>query len=962
MAAFLLAISLFVFLALVGKSVIEALSVRLGILRGWLLAPSVGLATVVLLTLNINQTGLSVRRFASALAAALAIFIAMVLWWKRPLVPWRRLAPFFGAALLSLLYSCWPMLLYGFRWYGYMNGDMAYYCLGAARMMNHGFYEIPTIQELMGTDYTQFMWFHSAVGMFRSGADVLLAWVASVTHLQPLQVSMPAMGATQMVELSSAAALVLNAGRYRRIALLTAFLVAVSPFYILGLMAQLLPQVGGLALLFCLCALCMKPRPPQVSWKALLQEGILIACVGAAACIYYPEVLPFGVLAIAAYHGWILVRRKQKISSLAGFGLLTVILLGLIARQSILTAVGTVLFAVSAGITSVGVATTEFDRVLDPSIFASLPGLEAYYGHHGDPWISIAITIGIIFLLLSVWIGVQYAWKGQPAAFLLLIMLGLGARLFTTRAAFGIFKLAMYIQPVYLFAVAVAAMRHLRRGWVLVLIAYLLATMNTANLYIKASIEPLHPSTMPGIEGDVVGSLTIAPGQELVLSSTNLVGGVVYAAVSPGTKVKWADFNYFHNGDLMDFMAPTLLALPSRLGLTRDYLTQATVLSKKLEHQDPGTEIILGHEIQARTVDNTPIPYLGHPAQDPWFSSNNADNKRTDNYFSFDPIARLQNYLVLLTSTIGGPIGGPSKVSRWPPEPDIYSSHTFYGIGRRLLFEVIHPAPSVRLSISLTRTLTGEGRTALPEATKMRAAVDQSLGFVGNGAAHVVTSPLELYERDGHFYFALDFGTDGSRFPNRKTGLLRLFRTDVPIDDRQMVGLVRDMALVTEPEYRNMKRPTSITSWPTGLLSNPNLEFSGIYEDGWVSSRAFVVLGQAKAGDRLQISGRVPPLGRLATSGNQMRILVNGAPVDQRRLKPGNFKIDDTLAGEAKENRIDFLFERMDQLPSPDDRPVSAQFLQIAIGSSAEARAQKVARRKSELRAQSLSLLTVAGR
>src|SRR5205814_416629 len=127
-----------------------------------------------------------------------------------------------GISSFSLVYTCWPMFLYGFRWVGYMNGDMATYCLDAVRVMNSGFYRVPTIQELTGTDYTQYMWFHFAAGLFRCGADMFLAWLASVTGSQPLRVTMPALGALNMAQLFAGAALVLARPQQRSLAVITA--------------------------------------------------------------------------------------------------------------------------------------------------------------------------------------------------------------------------------------------------------------------------------------------------------------------------------------------------------------------------------------------------------------------------------------------------------------------------------------------------------------------------------------------------------------------------------------------------------------------------------------------------------------------------------------------------------------------------------------------------------------------
>jgi hypothetical protein len=958
MVAVLFGFFLFLFLTLLGKAVMEALSFRFAVLRSWLLAPSVGLAAVVLLTLNINQAGLPVKSFASLLAMALAVFIGVVFWWRRPVFPWKQLSPFLGAAIFSFLYTCWPMFLYGFRWYGYMNGDMSVYVLDAARMMQHGFYQIPTLQELNGTDYSQYLWFHFAPGMFRCGADVFLAWFASLVHDQPLRISMPALGAVEMAQLWSAAALVLTRTSYRRLALVTALLVAASPFFILGVMAQLLPQVGGLALLFCLCSLCMRPLQSETRWRSLLPNAVLIAAISAASCIYYPEASPFGAVAIVAYHGYLLIQRKEKVSSVAALGIPALIFLAVFARQGVFTALGTTLFSLSAEVPA-----TPFDRVLDPSIFASLPGLEAYYGQHRDPWISISIAVGAILLLLSVWTGFRYAWKGQPAAFLLLVMLAVGVRLFSTHAAFGIFKLAMFIQPVYLFSLAAVAVRALGKRWYVAPALYLPATMAAATLYVATSTGHNFPTTLPGINSAEVRPLRLGPGGEIIVSSLNGVGAAVYAAESAGTEVKWADFNYLIVWARRFAMPPQILTIPSRLGLTRDYMTPALSLRARLNREAAASETILGHGMSGRPTEE-PVSYLGHLASDPWVSSNNGhrDGSHSDNYFIFDPIETAKNFLVLITTSLGGPIGmGESVVSRWPPERDVFkSTNTFYGVGRHLLFEVIRPTPNVRLRLSLTRTLTGGGRTALPESAEVHAAANQRLDFVGSGAANITTSPLQLYERNGRFYFALDFGTSGSYFPSHKTGLLRMFNADIPLDNRQLVGFARDMALVTESQYANMERPTGITSWPAGLLSNPNLEFSGIYEDGWISNRAFVVLGKAKAGDQLHITGQIPGLPRFAASGNEIRVLLNGKCIYQRHLKPGNFEVANTISADSAENRVDFTFDQMNQLPGGDDRPISAQIFQITIkGGAPEATAHQ---HEPETKAKKPALLPPPGK
>src|SRR4051812_8069750 len=102
MPALALSFAFFVFCTLVGRALISLSGWRPGVLRAWLLAPAAGLAVIVLLIMALNQAGLPVRVFARPLTLGLGVASLGVLAWRRPLLPWRALAPFVGVVLLSL--------------------------------------------------------------------------------------------------------------------------------------------------------------------------------------------------------------------------------------------------------------------------------------------------------------------------------------------------------------------------------------------------------------------------------------------------------------------------------------------------------------------------------------------------------------------------------------------------------------------------------------------------------------------------------------------------------------------------------------------------------------------------------------------------------------------------------------------------------------------------------------------
>ena len=128
MIALLLVIGLFLYLTFVGQAVVSLLKPRLGVLWSWFIAPTVGLALVVVLVTRLNVCGIPVKDFGPWLTIGLAVASAAIFAWRRPTFPWRKLAPFFLIVVGYLLYTCWPMLRFGFNWISYGNDDIAIYC------------------------------------------------------------------------------------------------------------------------------------------------------------------------------------------------------------------------------------------------------------------------------------------------------------------------------------------------------------------------------------------------------------------------------------------------------------------------------------------------------------------------------------------------------------------------------------------------------------------------------------------------------------------------------------------------------------------------------------------------------------------------------------------------------------------------------------------------------------------
>src|SRR5258708_4784358 len=216
MIAFLLIFTVLLYFMVIGRAVIAAVNLRMGILWSCLLAPTVGLATVLLFVNEFSKWEIPVHTFGPALSIVLLVVSIAIIVWRRPILPWKQLFPYLVLTLLYLAYTGWQMFKFGFNWISYANDDMANYCLAAERFLHHGYYELPLQTELEGLDYTQAFWFMHALQQIRPGSELLLAWLCSVTGLNAHQVFMPLILNLSLIQLCGVGALALYKGRWRK--------------------------------------------------------------------------------------------------------------------------------------------------------------------------------------------------------------------------------------------------------------------------------------------------------------------------------------------------------------------------------------------------------------------------------------------------------------------------------------------------------------------------------------------------------------------------------------------------------------------------------------------------------------------------------------------------------------------------------------------------------------------------
>jgi hypothetical protein len=169
----------------------------------------------------------------------------------------------------------------------------------------------------------------------------------------------------------------------------------------------------------------------------------------------------------------------------------------------------------------------------------------------------------------------------------------------------------------------------------------------------------------------------------------------------------------------------------------------------------------------------------------------------------------------------------------------------------------------------------------------------------------------------------LDMGAEPSRFPNKKHGLMALYGRAVRMDRRFAVGFVRDITVISDEEYAAFAAPSTLQRFPDDL-DDPNLEYSGIYEDGWASEAAFAILQAPATASRLRLQGLIPQIGEEVHTTN-LTLLVDGIEVANRNLTPGEFTLQCQQSAQSGKHRIEVRASTTQRLPGPNNRPIAFQ-------------------------------------
>jgi hypothetical protein len=930
MDAFIFTIALFSSFGIVGFAVLSLFPPKLPILQGVLITPAVGIAATVMPVFFINRLGIPVKEFGGLLSAGLLVLSLITLAIRRPPFPLRRFLPFAGVVLLGLVLSARPMFRFGFDWISFANDDMANYSLAAQRFFENGYFSPLDLDAFFqGRDYSQVYWFTHVLEGGRSGSELLLANIWAATGINPHRAFMPVVLSLHAALILAAGAMVATKRLPRHAALVASALVALSPMTTLGALYQLIAQVGGLTLLCATAVLLYRPLP-HLSAIANLRRSIAAVLVLGCLFVYYPEVIPFLGL------GWIMfivfsLLHSGKSAVLRIFlqWLLVGFTLVLVLNFYFFDAV-TFLFMQMAN-NAKAVFDASFPYFLLPIGLPALWGFIPLASLLGEPLSSFAIGIGALVLLVFVFINLKQAKTIPTVALCLsLVILIVGCSLFVRHDGFGLFKLIMFAQPFWMGVIAIAVTRGWRdhANWGKLLVGApvgcaLVAMLVTQAKYVeisngesRGSFAEIPYASRDGLIrrfADRFAEINHSASVE-TLGTTHIVLAKLQALYTHGFPVLYTARQFYI--ELM--MEGSIKQAMRQIGGSFPEATSYFNLKDKY---------VAAYSLATTEGKNKFYAPLGLQQTQKYFD---LQPGKMDIFNRFDVagatgeyfprITEPNNILEFVHSELGQHyyLGEPDKLAFFTLEQDpLFGGKEFSALGRHIVFRTTSQEVNPRIVMELSSTIMRQFGSALPNALVQ----GMPVGFVGRGSARVFFPFNNFTYFDGSKYLAIDMArTPSLMLEQYKKGLLGAYGRGIALDKRLLTTFGRDISLISDKAYQALVPPSKISDFPLDL-TNKALEYSGIYEDGWLSEQAFFVLSAQPASRYLVIKGGVPQT-QDPNFSSTLKVSIGGKEIMQRKIGVGNFEVKVPVRNLQGRQRVDMAFTDYQPLPGGDGRIV----------------------------------------
>jgi hypothetical protein len=917
MLALALSVGIFVFASIVGLGLTSALRRSPLALFEVLLAPPTGFAVIMVLLVPISRAGVPIDTVALPFVALLLASAISILVIRRPVrgVTLRNCIPFAAILAVALLLIGSPMLSFGFNWFAYANPDAVNYALSAERLREKGVDAKPNLQAyLSDKDVRENYYFLNGAVPDRYGSDEILALVSAAVRTDALRLVMPLLLALQLAALTAVAALVLRGERGFEKALAASTLLAISALATFGLDEQLLAQVAALMLSSAALASICAPGVLEVQGRERVASWGLPMVLTAALFEAYPELTPFVGFAAGMYYLRFPRIQFARVAVYLGILLFGV---GVLLNEYI----ANVVWVFAERMRSANVASVDklFPYYLVPSGLYNVFGIAPVATFPTEPWISLAILLGMVAAAVVLFATLRRAWRGEPAALLLLPYILIAILFFARHNGFALYKLAMYLQPSLAAVLAgvlvdgMAATSIRRRIVVATFGAALVATnLLTQQRYVMLSRADVSLPT-PNF-ADVPGISETALFDRLDEMRRALPNDA--SVVSDADNKVLAEIETFYSRGRGSIAFPVEDFQVPFYDLSRNKFAQSVVRQRKKRFSGEAFSVngsLRSYFLVDRQDRASASTLWLHGGLESIFNRTTLPNEPVESLSG----RSVRNVVAFVDSSLGEPYynwNGAESLFQLQHDP-FFPQDSMCGIGRYLLFQVLNPTRVIRVRITFTQTLISGDRAAFSPVSIIGASrVD--LPLTGGGSASIVSGDVVPRIIDGRAYILLDMGRPPTRFSVPRTGLMWLWGTKVDLDPRRLTAFLRDLSFV-DTRYRPAA-PSGITKFPDDLRS-PRVTYSGLYEDGWASGDVSVTL-DAGASGIVHLRGFVPDVGKQHFEAN-VTSFVDGFPIEKKRLSVGDVDIPVMSGGGVHSFR--WRFSGTQQLPGVDGRSVS---------------------------------------
>lgn len=903
--------------------------------RQALLGPVIGLALLAWWVSTLSLMGATIQSAAWPLVALALIILASAVW-RLEGFNWRSLTWVISVvavtSVLSIAIVGRELLEVGGLWQGLMNEDAATNSLAAQHFIQHPFYGVADAGAVVGgVDYSVLSTSIYVASGHRFADVMLLGLSAVLTGLHPDQVYM-AHALMLRVALILVCASLVYAGRRKLWDVLTAVVVlSVSSIGSYNYLNQLISQTGGIALMVLIMILWTRMLDIDGDDSGRKRTVLLFAIVSAALLRYYPEVAPLLGLAMLVSAT---VAAPRYDAAQARRMLTTVMVAGLIlvaaSNLSMPSTIAHVLNTLSIGTGQVVQTKGLMDYAFTPDVFPLLFGFIRFREVVADPWAAVYVAGSCLLAMTSLWA----VWKHRNAysalfAIVASLCITFGFLWFKGEE-FGTFKAMLFLQPfVCVAATVVLAKVASARAAALVLSAGIFVWLNasvTSSLVLSAASD-VHPVPTV-VRADLLNAIeSKTRGQPSV--TLDLQSYLLQQFASLRQKATPTFFESDPPGPISSRSEGSLATYHSTFH--KEWFDSYQLLKQTVNTQHNlavvtvpfgcGPEPVRSSTLELRK-ERGAAPrrtiYAGGALQ-PF----NRSQHLSESLIVIDPgssdrlIAQRESSLGRWEVT-GGPRNGERSTFFAETDP-MGQVPTMAAVGRYLLLELINSrAEPVSLRIAFSRSFFGPAGARLSNIN-IHGSTSVSVAGHGSGAIDIVSPPVMPCVLGNHNYLMIDFGSEPEQFKKVPPLLYRAMGIEYVPDSRRSVGFLRDISISKNTDEPSTFQPP----WAPKSKDKSVLGYEGIFEDGWLSGDAHIVVRAEPGKSRLKLTVEVDP--SLVMPGKEPPAVVirdqSGVQISLTKLSAGVNMIELPVTSLGAVD-VRLTSERTLELPGGDGRRV----------------------------------------